>query len=196
MGCFIAGRQPRRQRRQKFSERIKRRPQKRRILSASGQSPGWFNNRNYILSYITVPYQKIQIPPRGHLPAKTIHAPVLKTSLFYENKERLFYFDSIVDSGADFCVFPANAGKAIGLDVYEGENIVTSGVGGKETLYFHKVKVEIVVNNQSWKFGCQAGFSTKLNTKGIGFLGRDGFFDLFQEVSFNQNAKMFRLKEF
>ena len=148
------------------------------------------------MSYITVPYQKIQIPPRGHLPAKTIYAPVLRTSLFYENKERLFYFDSIVDSGADFCVFPSNAGKAIGLDVYEGENIVTSGVGGKETLYFHKVKVEVVISDQSWKFVCQAGFSTKLNTKGIGFLGRDGFFDLFQEVAFNQSVKMFRLKEF
>ena len=34
------------------------------------------------------------------------------------------------------------------------------------------------------------------HTKGIGFLGRDGFFDLFQEVAFNQKAKMFRLKQF
>ena len=105
-------------------------------------------------------------------------------------------FDSIVDSGADFCVFPANVGKAIGLDVDEGENVVTFGIGGKETLYFHKVTAEVIVNDQSLKFECRAGFSTKLNTKGIGFLGRDGFFDLFQEVAFNQRTKMFRLKEF
>ena len=148
------------------------------------------------MNYITVPYQKIQILPQGDSPAKTLHAPVLKTSLFHKNKERLFFFDSIVDSGADFCVFPANAGKAIGLDVHEGKSVSTFGIGGKEILNFHKVTVEVIINDQSLKFECQAGFSTNLNAKGIGFLGRDGFFDLFQEVAFSQKVKMFRLKEF
>ncbi len=117
-------------------------------------------------------------------------------SLFHKNKDRLFYIDSIVDSGADFCVFPVDAGKAIGLDIREGKSISTFGIGGKETLYFHKVIVEVIINDQSWKFECRVGFSSKLNAKGIGFLGRDGFFDLFKEVSFNQQVKMFRLKEF
>ena len=107
----------------------------------------------------------------------------------------MFYIDSLVDSGADFCVFPANTGKAIGLDIHEGENVSTFGIGGKETLYFHKVKVEVIINDEPWIFECRAGFLTKLNSKGIGFLGRDGFFDLFQEVTFNQSVKMFRLKE-
>ena len=150
----------------------------------------------YLLSHITVPYQKIQILAQGDTLAKTVHAPVLKTSLYHKNHERLFLIDAIVDSGADFCVFPANTGKAIGLDVYEGENIITNGIGGKETLYFHKVKVEVIVKDEPWVFECRAGFSTKLNSKGIGFLGREGFFDLFQEVAFNQKVKMFRLKEY
>ena len=87
-------------------------------------------------------------------------------------------------------------GDIIGLDVYDGKPISTFGIGGKEILYFNKVTVEVIINDQSWKFECRAGFSTKLNTKGIGFLGRDGFFDLFQEVVFNQKVKMFRIKEF
>lgn len=90
------------------------------------------------MSYITIPYRKIQIPSRGDSPAKTIHAPVLKTSLFHKNKERIFFIDSLVDSGADFCVFPANVGDIIGLNVYEGKSVSTFGIGGKETLYFHK----------------------------------------------------------
>jgi hypothetical protein len=149
---------------------------------------------NCLLSYITIPYQKVQILAQSQTPSKTIHVPILKTTLFYKNNKFLFDFDCIVDSGADFCVFPANTGKAIGLDVYEGENVITNGIGGKETLYFHKVKVEVIIKEEPWVFECQAGFSTKLNTKGIGFLGRDGFFDLFQEVIFNQNAKMLRFK--
>ena len=148
------------------------------------------------MSYVTVPYQEIQIPAEANSPAKTIYSPILRTSLFYKNQERLFYFDSIVDSGADFCVFPAALGEIIGLDVYEGKHVSSFGVGGKETLYFHKVTVEITIKNESWKFECQAGFSMKMNAKGIGFLGRDGFFNLFQEVTFNQSVKMFRLKEF
>ena len=147
------------------------------------------------MSYITVPYQKIEIPAQGDFPAKTIHSPILKTSLFHKNKKPLFYFDSIVDSGADFCVFPADAGRAIGLNIHEGKNVSTFGVGGKETLFFHKVRVEIIIKDEPWIFECQAGFSNKMNAKGIGFLGREGFFNLFQEVAFNQSVKMFRLKE-
>ena len=56
--------------------------------------------------------------------------------------------------------------------------------------------MDVIINDEPWKFECQAGFSTKMNAKGIGFLGRAGFFDLFQEVAFNQKVKMFRLKEF
>ena len=147
------------------------------------------------MSYITVPYQKIQIPPRGDLPAKIVYAPILKTALLHKNTEP-FYFDSIVDSGADFCVFPADLGQAAGLDVSEGKNVLTFGVGGKEMLYFHKVKLEVIIKDEPWTFECQAGFSTKMNARGVGFLGRDGFFDLFQEVAFSQKVKMFRLKEF
>lgn len=83
----------------------------------------------------------------------------------------MFLIDCVVDSGADFCVFPAKMGKAIGLDIYEGESIITNGIGGKEILYFHKVKVEVFIKDEPWTFECRAGFSTKLNTKGIGFFG-------------------------
>lgn len=70
----------------------------------------------------------------------------------------------------------------------------TFGVGGKDTIFFHKIKVGIVVREAIWNFECDAGFSKKMNIKGVGLLGRNGFFDLFKEISFNQGAKMFRLK--
>ncbi len=143
---------------------------------------------------VTIPYTTIQIPPKGSFPAKTLYSPILKTFLFHKNEDPLFSFESIVDSGADFCVFPAEFGEIIGLNIQEGDRLPSFGVGGKETLYFHKVKVGIIIKNEMWRFECDAGFSTKLNAKGIGLLGRIGFFDLFKEVSFNQKTKMFRLK--
>jgi len=107
----------------------------------------------------------------------------------------MFDFPSVVDSGADFCVFPAKFGSIIGLDVKSGRSVITHGVGGEETLYFHKIMVGVYVRDQIWKFNTEAGFSYKMDKKGAGLLGRQGFFDQFTEVAFNQNKKMFRIKE-
>ena len=126
--------------------------------------------------------------------SKVIYVPLLDTKLCYRNRQTIFSFSSIIDSGADFCVFPAKFGRLIDLAVEEGDAIVTSGIGGKETLYFHKIQVGVVIREQIWKFECEAGFSFKMNAKGIGFLGRKGFFDLFEEVAFNQQKRMVKLK--
>ena len=61
-------------------------------------------------------------------------------------------------------------------------------------LYFHTLHIGVVIRKQLWKFQCPAGFSIKMNEKGVGLLGRSGFFDLFEEVGFNQNKRMLRLK--
>ena len=99
-----------------------------------------------------------------------------------------------MDSGADFCVFPARFGELIGIDIKKGELKPSFGVGGMESLYFHHIKVGLIIKGDIWKFSCYAGFSTKMNVKGTGLLGRNGFFDLFEEVSLNQNKRMFKLK--
>lgn len=82
----------------------------------------------------------------------------------------------------------------LGIDIKQGEEVPTYGIGGKETLYFHAIKAGVVLKEDIMKFQCHAGFSFKMNVKGIGLLGRKGFFDLFNEVSFNQNKKLLRLK--
>ena len=83
----------------------------------------------------------------------------------------------------------------MGIDIKDGETIFSFGVGGKEILYFHPIKVGVIIKDEIWKFKCLAGFSYKMNTKGTGLLGRRGFFDLFAEISFNQGKSMFKLKE-
>lgn len=107
----------------------------------------------------------------------------------------MFDFPSVVDSGADFCVFPAKYGSILGLDILRGPAIVTHGVGGQETLYFHEIKVGVYIREQLWKFNATVGFSYKMNKKGTGLLGRQGFFDQFTEVAFNQKKRMLRIKE-
>ena len=98
-------------------------------------------------------------------------------------------FDALVDSGADYCVFPVDYGILIGLDVEKGNLLPTHGVGGKEMLYFHNVKVIVKLGDDCYEFICQAGFSKRMNQRGVGLLGRKGFFSLFNRVIFEENKR-------
>lgn len=141
----------------------------------------------------TIPYTRLTIPSRGDFPAQVKYSPIVSTIL--ENKiHRLeFSFDSIIDSGADYCVFPAYLGELIGLNVELGQRLPMYGVGGKEILYFHHIKVIVIIEKQAWEFKCFVGFSKKMNIKGLGFLGRQGFFNLFNKIEFLENQRKLRL---
>ena len=99
-----------------------------------------------------------------------------------------------MDSGADNCVFPAAFGEALGLDITKGAPTQMSGFGGGGHCYYHNVKVYFHVDGQTWHFNCFAGFSDRMNDLGVGLLGRHGFFELFEEVTFDQKNKIFKLK--
>ena len=132
---------------------------------------------------------RFEIPARGTFPAKVMYSPRLRTFLSYKGTRQDVSFHSIIDSGADYCVFPAKFGESIGLDLTKGDHLPSYGVGGKDILYFHNIQINIVIEGDSWEFDCFAGFSSRLDERGVGFLGRHGFFELFEEVTFNQNKQ-------
>ena len=129
------------------------------------------------------------MPARGDFSPQIKYSPIVPTVL--ENKiNRLdFSFDSIIDSGADYCVFPLQIGEMIGLNIGLGKRLPTYGVGGQETLFFHDIKVTLVIEGEAWTFKCFAGFSRKMNHKGVGLLGRQGFFNLFTKIEFLENQR-------
>lgn len=109
--------------------------------------------------------------------------------MLYKGKRQDVSFHSIIDSGADYCVFPAVFGKNIGLNVKAGHHMPSYGVGGKDTLYFHEIRITLLIEGDTWDFDCFAGFSSRLDERGVGFLGRYEFFDLFEEVKFRQRKR-------
>ena len=141
-----------------------------------------------------VPYTKRKIPSERHLPGRIIYSPYLQTFLSNGHQHLGFLFPSIVDSGADRCIFPLNFGERIGLNIKQAERRISRGLGGGDVIYFHKVTVRVAIEGQSWQFNCEAGFATSLNEIGLGFLGRQGFFELFEEITFNEHKREFRLK--
>lgn len=68
--------------------------------------------------------------------------PVIPIEVAY--KDRAVSYEVLVDSGADFCIFDAQIGEILDLDVTSGEKREVWGVtGAGEFYYVHPVTIKI-----------------------------------------------------
>jgi hypothetical protein len=83
--------------------------------------------------------------------------------------------ESIVDSGADHCVFDAGIADGLGMPVRKGEQVAFGGIArGAETIgYLHTVTLTVAAQN----YEAPIVFAYGLSMTGI--LGQTGFFDQF-----------------
>jgi len=91
-----------------------------------------------------------------------------------KNAPRSKRFGAIIDSGASRCIFHAEIGKAIGLNVSQGELEPTMGIAGPANTYLH----DISLYAPGGIIAIRAGFSADLPVAGV--LGIEGFFDSFK----------------
>lgn len=129
--------------------------------------------------------------PAGEKPS--IPLPIIEVELM--TKFGFFNYPCLIDSGADWCFWHA---KEIGedllsLNIREGEKIKkVRGITGAELeAYLHKIKFKI----GGWEYEEKIAFAYNLNVP-FGILGRQGFFNLFREVCFNQNKKEIKIRLF
>lgn len=141
---------------------------------------------------LIVPYTPESCTPTPPFPNQTVvWRPAVKTVLEHSNARLPYAFLSVIDSGADYCVFPAVFGEAIGIDVKNGKSHRAQGVAGGDTAYFHNVQVWVEIGGQPYYFSCWAGFMYSLES--LGLLGRQGFFGLFESITFKDEAQMVEL---
>jgi len=82
----------------------------------------------------------------------------------------------LIDSGADYCYFPASIGEALDINVRNGEEKESKGITGtKFKAYFHTINCKI----GGWDYKMKVGFSYDLGIP-FGILGREEFFSLFK----------------
>jgi hypothetical protein len=120
---------------------------------------------------LKIPYTKV---PDGKGGFGYYAAVPVNIALPTKNAPRSKRFAAIIDSGASRCVFHAEIGKAIGLDVSKGEVESTLGIAGPTTTYLH----DISLYAPGGVIAIRAGFSADLPVAGI--LGIRGFFDTFK----------------
>ena len=102
--------------------------------------------------------------------------PVIPITLKSNNQK--INYEVLVDSGADLCIFDAEIGRAIGIEVEKGERKEVFGIGGKASIYF-LCPVQIEVGG--WLYDIKAGFMTQVagHMFQYGVVGQLGFFENF-----------------
>lgn len=120
-----------------------------------------------------------------------ITRPVIEIRL--KNQQQSLRYEVLVDSGADMCIFDAEVGEALGLDIRKGKQEIVTGVGGKQSFYFwHKIKIEV----GGWEYEINAGFMPRVagNVMPYGLVGQNGFFEYFK-VIFDKTGEEIELRK-
>jgi len=120
--------------------------------------------------------------PDGAFPARTtIKRPILQVNL--EKDGHSIQTLAMVDSGADFCLFPASMAKTLGIAVPNQNAAPFSGTAdAPQIAYFETVTATIWNGNAAEApiaFELYAGFCDTLEHVGLGLLGQSGFFSRF-----------------
>ncbi len=119
----------------------------------------------------------------------SILSPVIRIAIKYQGKK----FDTValLDSGANWCIFPASVGEYLGIQIDQGKKLEYTGVSARGIAYFHNVTLEI----GGWGHNCLVGFSPNLDTMNVpAVLGHNGFFDRY-EVIFNYKKEIIEIKQ-
>jgi hypothetical protein len=112
---------------------------------------------------------------------KALRRPVIGIMLKHGSKS--IVTKAIIDSGADFCIFPSSIAAALGISIPTPQASSFSGTANEpQTAYFAVVQATIWNANSEEvpiTFDLYAGFCETLEHVGLGLLGQEGFFSRF-----------------
>jgi hypothetical protein len=134
-------------------------------------------------------YRKFPAEPSKAFPRRfSAIRPVIPVTLI--NGDKRVNYLSIIDSGADLCIFPTEIGEQIGIKAESGIPFPFYGIGGIEFMsYIHNIKLGV----GGYEFDCRVGFSKDIEELPYGLLGQMGFFSVFN-VAFDYNKEIIELK--
>ena len=121
--------------------------------------------------------------------------PILRVTLRSSTNEE--QCDAIVDSGADYCLFPLNLSDKLGLRVEDSLRV--PGIVGYGSSYdsdkaedvpFWQVELAIA---PGLSISTIVGFTDRQDGVGFGILGQLGFFSKVAQVSFDYKAGRFAI---
>ncbi len=136
------------------------------------------------------PYLKLSLPQRSEYFGLSILKPIIPIKISVGGNE--LRYAALIDSGADFCIFDAEIGEYLGLNIKLGKREEFGGIQertGAEA-FLHNTTINI----GGWDYKTIVGFSYDIAKRGFGILGQKGFFDNFI-VKFDLLKEKIELKE-
>ncbi|MCK4325746.1 hypothetical protein KAW55_03230 [bacterium] len=132
--------------------------------------------------YYTIPVEQNEAFPAR----RSVKKPLIPICLMHNGN--MIKLLALIDSGADNCIFRAEFGEQVGIDIMSGKRADHRGITGRTTpVYFHDVTIKV----GGWEHNVYAGFSYQIP---VSALGQNGFFDLYR-IEFNLPKEQMELKE-
>ena len=147
---------------------------------------------HHIIPFMVFPYDVGSLDRSDAFPrGQTAFRPLLTATLRIGSLSTT-PFQGLVDSGADYCIFPAIFAKSIGLDYESLPKAEARGLGEDQGMRFATVTLD-VAKLGAWEI--YAGFSELWKEDRIGMFGQLGFFDRFK-ITFDASRKIFEVTEY
>lgn len=129
--------------------------------------------------------------PLSTVPTVTAYRPVVPIRLDFDGKVWAAY--SIVDSGADQCLFPSFIVAMLSLKVQNARVSKFHGAGSVNQVSLFFDNIGLTVGNLP-RFVTTLAFSAAMNQSGFGLLGQQGFFNRFK-VDFDLLRRFFYIED-
>lgn len=118
-----------------------------------------------------------------------VYLPMIPIKLSLNYKPISPQFDALLDSGSDRNLFPMQLAKYLGIEFSKLKSSKVYGIG-KGYINAYPGKVNIWLGNKSYE--TEADFSLQQN---IPILGRNGFFNLFKSIKFDEKGQFVYIED-
>ncbi|MBI2196824.1 hypothetical protein HYU45_04440 [Candidatus Daviesbacteria bacterium] len=112
-----------------------------------------------------------------------VYLPMIPVRLSYAWGQLSPFFDAVIDSGSDRNLFPMMLARYIGIEFGKIKSNKVYGIG-QGYIQVYPAKINIWLGNN--KYETDADFS---DNQSIPILGRNGFFNLFKSIKFDEKGQ-------
>lgn len=118
-----------------------------------------------------------------------IYVPMLPIRVSKDHGQISPLFDALADSGSDRNLFPMALANYLGIDFKRKKSNKIYGIG-KDHIDAFPAKINIWLGTK--KYETDADFSSQQN---VPILGRQGFFNLFKSIKFDEKGQFVYIEE-
>jgi len=107
--------------------------------------------------------------------------PFVNIVLNYKHGKMLGPMWALIDSGADYNLFPAEITPTLGINFKKGAPKTNEGIGGKRVKTYRHRGIKIFI--EGYSFETSIDFGEEIS---VPLLGQQGFFDKFKQITFKR----------